>query len=175
MASTGSGPGHTRPRAHLFTILDVGAPVGSNLPQSRILGQEMTTRLRAWGHFGRVAGFTKQAGPQSQGYRFYQLTGGLVTPEDPPWREGEARNAPGWRDLGLSGFTHNHANCGGGGESERIRLRSACASQAPRRTQGTLYFPFRKKGWPASGYKIPGLWEGPEWNKKQGRERDRQM
>lgn len=63
----------------------------------------------------------------------------------------------------------------GVGESERTRLRSACVSQAPRRTQGTLYFPFRKKGWPASGYKNPGLWEGSEWNEKQGRERDRQM
>lgn len=120
--------------------------MGSNLPQSRILGQEMTTRLRAWGHFGRVAGFTKQAGPQSQGYRFYQLTGGLVTPEDPPWREGEARNAPGWRDLRRLGFTHNHANCGGGGGVRKNKAQVSLRIPSPQEDTGDFVFSFQKEG-----------------------------
>lgn len=50
MASAGSGPGHIRLRAHLFMILGAGAPTGSNLPQSRVLGQSMTKGWGVWTH-----------------------------------------------------------------------------------------------------------------------------
>lgn len=85
-------------------ILGAGAQAGSNLPQNRILGQVKTPGQGLRAGQGRATGFTQQASPQHPGHAFSQLTGSLVTPEDPPKREGEARSTPGSGGAMLRGW-----------------------------------------------------------------------